>query len=62
MHQDIMPCYVVDISLYINIGVQSVFFLILLGNLHWPRRDKTCLFGVSDKVRFKPVCSAKETS
>ena len=29
--------------------------------LNGPRRDKTCLRG-SDKVRFKPACSATETS
>ena len=26
------------------------------------RREKTCLWGFSDIVRFKPACSATETS
>ena len=39
----------------------KLFHYLLCKSTYGPRHEKP-VFGVSDKVRFKPVCSATETS
>ena len=45
-----------------NIQISSVFAYASLYNNNLGRSAKNPVFGVSDKVRFKPACSATETS